>query len=172
MAGGIGGDDGPSLWMAVAVIVCWGAFKSWASEAKKDVSDTLGIGKNTAGPFQDQTSSEIEQIEATVKSWPVTWSALPHPKSYYDSIAAKMWREMTSPVNIDEEQLIAWVKPLSKVELVAVAKCFGVKEATTFFGFTAWTGHIFQAMDVAFDGMFKKNELAQMKKIWSVTKMW
>ena len=57
MARGIGGDDGPTLWMAVAVIVCWGAFKSWFAEAKGDVKDQLGIGKNTAGPFQDQTSS-------------------------------------------------------------------------------------------------------------------
>lgn len=172
MARGIGGDDGPSLWMAIAVLCVWASFKSWAKETTHDVKDTLGIGHNTAGPLQSQTTAEIEAAEKAVKSWTVSWSALPKPKTYYQNIADKLWKEMLSQYNIDEQAMIDACKPLSKGELVAVAKCFGVKEATTIFGLTTWSGHIFQAFDVALEGMFKKNEMAQMKRIWSVTKLW
>jgi hypothetical protein len=171
VARGIGGEDGPSLWMFVAVLCVWPVVKNFMSETKKDVTDTLGIGHNTAGPLQSQTSADIQAAEDTVKSWTVSWSTL-KPKTYYQNIADRLWAEMNSQFNIDEQALIDACKPLSKMELMAVAKCFGVKENTTVFGLTTWSGHIFQAFDIAFDGMFKKNELAQMKKIWSVTKQW
>ena len=149
----------------------WGAFKTWLSETKNSVKSTFGIGKNTAGPMQAQTSADIERAENVVKSIPVSWSSLPKSPAYYQSIADKMWNEMNSSVNIDEAALIAACRPLSTGELLAVAKQFGVKE-NTHLGLATWSGNIFQAMDIAFEGMFKKTELAQMKKIWAPTKMW
>lgn len=171
MAKGILGDDGPTLWTFIAVILMWGAFKTWFSETKNSVTSTLGIGKNTAGPLQSQSSSDIELAENTVKGWYVGWASLKLPKTYYQNLADKLWVEMNSGINIDEALLISMCQPLSKNELMAVAKCFGVKEASMM-GLTTWSGHIFQAFDIAFEGMFKKAELAQMKKIWAVTKLW
>lgn len=173
MARGVGGDDGPSVWMIVAVICVWGVVKAQLKSAKDTVVSGLELGQNSAGPLQSQTSQDIKNSEDTVKSWHVTWSALPKPKTFYDNLANRLWQEMNSRFNIDESAMIAWCQPLTKVELMAVAKSFGVKEATTpFFGLTTWTGHIFQAFDVALDGMFKTKELAAMKKIWAPTKLW
>jgi hypothetical protein len=168
----MGGDDGPTLWMVVAVICVWGVIKAQLKSAKDTVVSGLELGQNSAGPLQAQTSQDIKNAEDAVKSWNVSWSVLPRPKTYYDNIATKLWQEMNSKFNIDEAAMVSWCQPLSKQELMAVAKCFGVKEATTFFGLTTWTGHIFQAFDIALDGMFKTKEMAAMKKIWSVTKLW
>jgi hypothetical protein len=173
MARGIGGDDGPSIWMAVAVICVWGYVKTQVNSAKKTVVAGLELGQNSAGPLQEQTSADIAESESAVKSWHCTWSALPKPKTYYQNIANKLWTEMRSSFNIDEAAMIAMCKPLTTNELMAVAICFGVKEATTpFFGLTTWTGHIFQAFDVALEGYFKSNDRAAMKKIWAPTKLW
>lgn len=171
MAKGILGDDGPSLWMFIAVVLMWGAFKTWFSETKKGVKDTFGIGHNTAGPLQSQSTADIERLENQVKSWHVQWSALTKPKTYYDNIADQLEREMLSPVNIDEEKLIALCRGLNKNELMAVAVCYGVKE-TTFVGLTTSTVHIFGAFDFALSGMFKKAEMAEMKRIWAPTRLW
>jgi hypothetical protein len=171
VAKGILGDDGPSVWTFIAVVLMWGAFKTWFSETSNTVKSTLGIGRNTAGPMQAQTSADIERSENVVKSIPVSWSRLPKSPAYYQSIADKLWKEMNSSINIDEYGLISTCRPLSTIELLAVAKSFGVKE-NSHLGLTVWSGNIFQAMDIAFDGMFKKAELAQMKKIWAPTKMW
>lgn len=173
MAKGILGDDGPTLWTFIAVILMWGAFKTWLSETKKDVKDTLGIGSNTAGPLQSESSADIKKMEDQVKAWHVTYSSLPKPPTYYHNIANKLWAEIDVPkvLNVDEAAAIALLKPLSKNELVAVAKQFGVKEDTSL-GLTTWSGHIFRALDRAFTGMFKANDMAQMKAIWAPTKLW
>lgn len=172
MARGIGGEDGPSLWMFVAVILVWGSIKSWMTETKDTVKDTLGLGQNSGGPFQNQTSEQIKTMDSEVKGWFVQWSALPKPKSHYQTIANALFAEMCSNVNIDEAKIIATCKPLNRNELVAVAKSFGVRDRNYIFGFTAWTGNIFQLFDIAFDGYYKKEELAELKRIWAPTKLW
>lgn len=171
MAKGILGDDGPTLWTFIAVILMWGAFKTWFSETKNSVKDGLGIGHNTAGPLQAETTADIERLENQVKSWHVQYSALRRPRTYYQNIADQLEREMLSTVNIDEAKLIALCRPLNPNELVMVAVSYGVKE-TTLLGLTTSSVHIFGAFDAAFAGMFKKNDLAQMKKIWAPTKLW
>jgi hypothetical protein len=170
VARGIGGDDGPSLWMFVAVVVVWGAFRSWMTETKNDVKGALGIGSNTAGPLQAESSSDIKTMEEQVKSWPVTWSALPRAKTYYQNIADKIFKEICA-VNTDEEMILSLCRPLSKNELMAVAKCFGVRELTVI-GLTTASFHIFGGLERAFDGIFKGNERAEIHKIWAVTKLW
>jgi hypothetical protein len=173
MARGILGDDGPTLWTFIAVILMWGAFKTWFSETKENVKDTLGIGQNTAGPLQAETSADIKTMEGQVKSWHCDYSKLPNGPTYYSNIANKLWSEIDVPklINVDEAAAIALLKPLSKNELMAVAKAFGVREDTSL-GLTTWSGHIFRALDRAFTGMFKAGDMAQMKKIWAPTKLW
>lgn len=171
MARGIGGEDGPTLWMFVAVVLVWGTVSKWLSSAKNTVVEGLEIGKNSAGPLQAETTAEIRTMEDQVASWHCAWSELKKPKTFYQNIADKLWKEIASQFNIDEAAMIAACRGLSKNELMAVAKCFGVREAAVF-GLTTWTGHIFKAFDVALEGMFKKNELAEMHRIWAVTKLW
>lgn len=171
MARGIGGEDGPSIFMFVACVLIWGKVAGWFEKAQNGVISGLELGQNSAGPLQAETTVEISTMEAEVKSWPVAWSQLPKPKTYYQNIANQLWDESKSKLNIDEARMIALCRPLSKNELMAVAKCFGVRESSML-GLTTWTGHIFKAFDLVFDGMFKKDDLAQMKKIWSVTRLW
>lgn len=171
MARGIGGEDGPSLWMFIAVLAVWATVRSALTSAKNSVVDGLGIGQNTAGPLQAETSSEIQTMEDEVKSWPVSWSSLPRPKTYYSNIASKLWNEVKASVNIDEALMVDLCRPLTKNELFAVAKLFGVRESSSL-GFTTWSGHIFKAFDLALAGMFKSSEMAEMKRIWSVTRLW
>lgn len=172
MARGIGGEDGPSVWMFVAVVVVWGAVRQWFTETKKSVVDKFEIGQNSGGPMQDQSSAEIQTMQSEVDSWHVAYSALPKPKTYYHTIVNVLKAEMSSNINIDEARIISLCRPLSRNELMAVAKIFGVWDRNYIFGLTAWTGNIFQAFDIAFKGMYKDDEMAQLKKIWAVTKLW
>lgn len=171
MARGIGGDDGPSVWMFLCCVLVFGWVKTQLKSAKDSVSDVLELGKNSGGPLQTETTKDISTMEDLVASWPVSWSTLPKAKSHYQNIADKLWAETWSKVNIDEQLMIDLCKPLSKNELYAVAKCFGVRDHNNG-PFTVWTGHIFKAFELALDGAFKGNEMAQMKKIWAVTKLW
>ena len=182
MARGILGDDGPSLFMFIAVILIWGTIQRWASNAgdklgaaKDSLADKLEIGKNSASIWQEATTADIAKMESKVKAIAVPYSTLPHPPSYYENIANAMWSEMRSTVNIDEWKLVDLCRDLSKYELMAVAKGFGVKEYSSWktAGLTtAWTGTLFDAMTVAFDGYFKDTERAAMKGVWAKTKMW
>ena len=182
MARGILGDDGPSLFMFIAVILIWGTIQRWVSTAgdnlgaaKDSIADKLEIGRNSAGPFQRQTSADIAKMEDKVKRIAVPYSQLKHEPAHYLRIADAMWKEMESFVNVDEWALIGMVRNLSTNELLAVAKQFGVKErANMLVGglMTTWTGTIFDAMDDAFSGYFKPVERKAMHAVWAKTKMW
>ena len=182
MARGILGDDGPSLFMFIAVILIWGTIQRWASNAgdklgaaKDSLADKLEIGKNSASIWQAQTTAQISQMETMVKSIAVPYSKLPHPPNFYKQTADAMWKEMTSTINIDEWAIVEMVRVFSKDELLAVAKAFGVREVSDWKNLgltTAWTGTIFDAMTIAFDGYFKESERLAMHRIWAKTKMW
>lgn len=168
--------------MFIAVILIWGTIQRWVStagdklgSAKDTLADKLEIGKNSASIWQEQTTAQIAKMEETVKAIPVPYSKLPHSPAFYLQTADAMWREMTSQFNIDEWKIVEMVRVLTKDELLAVAKAFGVREVADWktFGFTtAWTGTIFDAMTVAFDGYFKESERLAMHRIWAKTKMW
>ena len=123
MARGLGGDDGPTLWMFIACILIWGKVKGWFDEASDKLSGNL------ANPFQPETTAQIKAKEKHVKT--VTYRASHFPPGrkldYYQQLAEAQFDEMQSAVNIDEDKLINMLKPLNADELKAVYKCFGVR---------------------------------------------
>lgn len=171
MAKGILGDDGPSVWTFVAVILFWGWLKGQFNSGKKSVVDTLEIGQNSGGPLQPETTAQISAMQAFVNQIPVTPSRLRYKLSYYQSVADTIWDELISPVNIDEPKLFALLGPMSVYELRAVAKSFGIKEPGVL-GLTVRTLTIFKAFEWKLtDGIFG-NDLYTMRKIWGKTGLW
>lgn len=171
MSKGIGGEDGPSVWTFLCVILVWSWVKSSATSAKKSVVDTLEIGKNSAGPFQPETTKDIDKKLAFVDKIPVTATRLKHNMAHYRAIADMCFDELTSWINVDEPRLFAALEHLTVYELRAVAKSFGVRE-TNIIGFTTSSFTIFDLMGHTLkDGRFG-NDLAKMHKIWSKTGLW
>jgi hypothetical protein len=177
MARGLGGDDGPSLWMFVACVLVWGKVAGWFNRTSDKVSSTLELGKNSGGVFQSETTEEIGFYETQVKGWTTAWSTLPQKRKYYQAIAMKIFTHVKDNFgylsNIDEDYLINLCKPLTANELKAVAICFGVKDINNGVGLTSWTGHIIHLWETILeDSVVGGNDLTNMKKIWGKTGLW
>lgn len=171
MARGIGGDDGPSLWMFAACILIYGKLASWGKSAKDELKHVSDEISTTANPIQAQTSDQLAMYKREVDSWAVNWTGLPKPQSHYQNMASKLWAELRKEPNVDEDKIIAMCKPYSAPELKAIAKSFGVKKERTF-GLTVWEGHIFAAFDEVFeDGLFS-TERTDLYLVWSKTGLW
>jgi hypothetical protein len=170
MARGLGGDDGPSIFMAVACVLIWNKISSMMSKTGDEISRVAK--KNYANPIQSESTTEIEQMEAWVKAIPVAWSSLPKPRTVYSAIAQRQWSELTSSFNVNEDKLFGDVEHLNANELRAVAKYFGVKDKTAI-GVAVWTGHIVKAYETYLDNNFLSgDELGRMKKIWAKAGLW
>lgn len=172
MARGIGGDDGPSLFMFGACVLGFIWLRDSFTSAKESVSSTLELGKNSGGILQPETTEDISTLQKSVDAITVRWTKCPHGKAYYLNIAAKCWTELSANYNTDEAKLFAMLSPLSADELRAVAKTFGVRETSVFGLLTLGSYTIFKAFDEALsDGMFG-NDLTKMRKIWAKTGLW
>lgn len=169
MARGIGGDDGPTLWMFIACILIWGKVKGWFDSGLSE------LDKNHANIFQPETTAEIQNKEKIVKEISYRSSALKHKLSFYQQIADAQHKELMSTFNIDEDKLIAMLKPLNVDELKAVAKSFGVRDSASIksLGFATGTGTIFEYYDeLLSDSTLGGDDLTQMRKIWQPTGLW
>lgn len=170
MARGIGGDDGPSVWMFVACILIWYKLAALFKSGKDAVSDELKV--NHASILQHETTSEIARLERKVKAITYRPSKLVHPKVYYTNLANTCWKELSANYYTSERELFNLLTPLNPDELKCVAKEFGVKESTTLMVITSHTMDIFAAFDyVLEDGVLFK-DLTKMHKIWKVTGLW
>jgi hypothetical protein len=166
MARGIGGDDGPSLWMFLACILIWGKIQGWFNAASDKLSGNL------ANPFQSETTEDIKKKEKQVSGVSYKVSNLPNKLAHYQQIAQAQWDEMHSIGNIDEDKLISTLKPLNKDELIAVFKAFGVKENTVL-GVASMTGTIFDFYQKYLtDSTFGGNDLTDMWNVWKKTGLW
>jgi hypothetical protein len=166
VARGIGGEDGPSLWMFICVILVWGAVKKWFSDA----SDKLD--QNYANPFQQETTKQIQAKEKAVKNTTYKASNLRHKLDYYQQVADAQREEFTATFNIDEDKLISMLKDFNKDELLAVYKCFGVQDATIL-GIATATGNIFDFYNhLLTDSTLGGNDLSAMRAIWKKTGLW
>ena len=169
MARGIGGDDGPSLFMMAACVLIWYKLSDMFKAGKDAVEDELNT--NHAGVFQQETSSDIKRMEKTVSGIAYRSSKLTKPKANYTSIADALWVELKAKFNTDEGKMFDLLTPLNADELKCVAKEFGVRE-TNFLGFTTATVTLFNAFDqVLTDGLFSK-DLTSMHSIWKKTGLW
>lgn len=166
---GIGGDDGPTVWMFIACILVWGKVKGWFDAAGSE------LDKNHVNPFQPETNAEVRNKEKLVKEITYRSSNLKHKLTYYQQIADSQYQELMSTFNIDEDKLINMLKPLNVDELKAVAKCFGVRDSASVksLGFATGTGTIFEYYnELLSDSTFGGDDLSQMRKIWSKTGLW
>lgn len=170
MARGIGGDDGPSIWMFAACILIWYKLSDMWKAGKKSVQDELNT--NHASILQPETTAEISRLEKKVAAITYKPSQLTQPKVYYTNVANTCWKELSANYNTDEEKLFDLLEPMNADELKCVAKEFGVKESTTLFVVTSHTVDIFSAFDLVLtDGLFGK-DLTKMHSIWKKTGLW
>ncbi len=148
------------------------------SSAADVVGKKLGVGENTAGIFQKETSEEINVYEHEVKTWHCNWAALgAGGKTKATGIANKIYTHVKNNFgytsNIDEDYLIGLCKPLSANMLAAVAIQFGVKDINNGVGMTSFTGHIFHLFDTILeDNLIGGKDLTSMKQVWSKTGLW
>lgn len=169
MARGIGGDDGPTLWMFIACILIWGKVKGWFDSASDKLSGNL------ANPFQPETTADIKRKEAQVSGVFFRSSKFPPGRtlSFYQDVAAEQFKELTSSFNIDEDRLITMLKGFNVDELKAVYKSFGVKDATVLGVVAGWTADLFGWYEhLLTDSTFGGNDLTTMRKIWQPTGLW
>lgn len=172
MAKGIGGEDGPSIWTFLCVILVWKWFTSEAAKLEKKVEGVLHIGVNDAGPLQKQTTSQIANMEKKVARIPLIPAKLKFDPSHYAEIADMLWSEMNSTFYTDKNRIFEALEPLTVYELNAVAKKFGVRETSVLGLLTMSTYTIFTAFDGTFsDGLVVK-DLTRMKRIWAKTGLW
>lgn len=171
MAKGIGGEDGPSLWMFIAVVLVWGKLSQLATKTKNDTAKFLELGKNSGGPFQPETTAEITVMTKFVARIPVTPSRLKHKLPYYKAIADLVWEELKAQFFTNDTRMFEALEPLTVYELRAVAKEFGVRE-TTLFGMTTETVTIFTGFDKVLKNGMLGNDLTRMHKIWAKTGLW
>lgn len=166
MARGLGGDDGPSVWMFLACILIWGKVQGWFNSVKEDLSGNL------ANPFQAETTADIRKMEKKIKNTPFSSSALRKPRTHYEEIADAQHKEMTSSFNIDEDRLYQMLELLNVDELKAVYVSFGARDSTAL-GITAWTGDIFKwYQHLLTDSTFGGNDLSDMRALWKKTGLW
>lgn len=165
MARGLGGEDGPSLWMFVAVVLVWGKIQGWFGEVKADLSGNL------ANPLQDETTDQIRAKEKRVAATQVRLSTLPKSATYYQDLADDLYSEMQSWFNVDEEKLLDICKPLTKDELLAVYKAFGVKDNKVL-GVAQSTGTLIDFFKKCLSDGLTGNDKTNMKAIWKKTGLW
>lgn len=166
MARGIGGDDGPTLWMFVACILIWGKVQGWFSAA----GDALG--GNLANPLQDETTDQIRAKEKRVKDVKYKPTNLPKVLGFYEQIADDQYSEMLNWFNVDEDKLINQVKSLNKDELTAVYKSFGVRDNKVL-GVAQSTMNLLEFYQkLLTDSTFGGDDLTTMRKIWAKTGLW
>lgn len=167
MARGIGGDDGPTLWMFIACILIWGKIQGWFGSVSSSLSGNL------ANPFQPETTADIKRKEKQVTSITYRSSKLTKPVAYYQDVASAQYNELCSTWNIDEDKLLDMLKGFNVDELKAVAKNFGVKDANVLGLVAGWTGNIFDWYDhLLKDTAIGGNDLTAMRAIWKPTGLW
>lgn len=169
MARGIGGDDGPTLWMFIACILIWGKVKGWFDSGMTE------LDKNHVNPFQPETNAEVRTKEKFVKEITYRSSKLTHKPTYYQQLADAQYKELMSTFNIDETKLINMLKGLNVDELKAVAKAFGARDSVSMksLGFATGTGTIFEYYEeLLTDSTLGGDDLTQMRKIWQPTGLW
>lgn len=174
MARGMGGDDGPSIWMFFACVLVWGKVQGWFNSAKTGVQEVLDT--NYANPVQEETTSDIKLMQDAVKRIAVPWSTLgANAVQRFKGLAMKHRQLMDTQWNMDEDALFAQVENLKPAELKALAKSFDVPDRTNGV-ITIWTGHIFRWYEKALDDVTlypgHVTELARMRKIWSKSGLW
>lgn len=169
MARGIGGDDGPSVFMFAACVLIFFKLSDWAKAGKDAVSAELDT--NHASPFQSQTTSEIKKMEKYVAGITYRSSNLKKPAATYVSIANQCWKELSADWYVSDRKLFDLLDPLNADELKAVAKAFGVKESTAL-GITSGTYTIFTAFDEVLEDGYVFKDLAKMHLIWKKTGLW
>lgn len=173
MARGIGGDDGPSLWMFLACILIWGKIQGWFNSVKKGVEDIADT--NYANPMQEESTSDIKLMKDNVSRIAVPWSRLgKNARSRFNTLAMKHRQLMDTGGNMDEAALYAQVESLTADQLRALAYCFGVQDRTNGL-ISIWTGDIFRWYEKALDDVHwfgSETELDKMRKIWAKTGLW
>lgn len=176
---GIQGDTMTMLAFGAAAVLLWNKVSSAADRAATKVGGVLEIGKNSGGIFQKESTDEINQYEAEVKTWHYNPQGFPKGRTiaYYRTIANKIYVEVKNNLgytsNIDEDYLINLCKPLNANELRALAVCFGVKDFNNAFGMTSFTGHLFHLFDeLLTDSPLGGQDLSKMKTIWAKTGIW
>lgn len=169
MARGIGGDDGPTLWMFVAVILIWTTVRKWFGEVSDKASEV--VNRNYANPIQKETTQEIAEMEKAVKNTFVPWSKL-GPKTYFQRIAMSQRQNLDTGFNVDEDKLFKELEPLSADQLRAVYHCFGVKDRTNGL-ITLYTGDLFDWYEKELDSWgMKPTEMERMRAIWAKARIW
>jgi len=174
MARGIGGDDGPSLWMFLACILIWGKIQGWFTSAKQSVNDVLDT--NYSNPVQNETTADIKLMKDAAARIAVSWSKLGNnARTKFKALAMKHRQTMDTGGNMDEAALFAQVEHLSADQLRALAHCFGVQDRTNGV-MSIWTGDIFYWYEKGLDDVqwypSYQTELARMRKIWAKTGLW
>lgn len=154
--------------MFVACILIYQMVKGWWNKAEDKLNGNL------ANPFQTETTEQIRKKEAAVKATTYRSSNLRHKNiDYYQQLADSQFEEMTSSYNIDEDKLIAQLKPLNTDELRAVYKCFGVKDANVLGTVAAWTQDIFGWYNhLLSDTVLGGKDLTAMRAVWAKTGLW
>lgn len=172
MARGIGGDDGPSIFMFGACVLGFIWVRDNLKSAGDSVSKKLELGQNSGGILQDETTRDIARMEKSAATIPVRWTNCKRPRAFYQSVADDIWTECKANYYVDTDKMFELVEPLNADELKAVAKYFGVRE-TTFLGvLTLGSYDIVKAMKAALsDGFLAQNE-TRMRQIWSKTGLW
>lgn len=168
MARGLGGDDGPTVWMFIACILVWGKIQGWFNSVSDSVSGNL------ANPIQTETTAQIKAKEKGVKEIAYRSSQFQngHKLAFYQNIADRQYSEMENWLNVDEDVLLDSLRGLNTDELKAVAKCFGVRDNAVL-GVAQSTGTLFDFYDkILSDSTFGGNDLSNMKKIWAKTGLW
>lgn len=171
MARGLGGDDGPSVWMFAACILIWMKVKGWFD------SGAAEFDKNHANIFQAETTAEIQRKTSAAKAVAFRSSRFPPGRklSYYSKLADDQYKELSSNLNIDEDKLINALRVLNADELKAVFVSFGVRDLSNLnsLGLAMTTGNIFDFYDrLLSDSWAGGNDYSNMKSIWAKTGLW
>lgn len=174
MARGLGGDDGPTLFMFLACILIWGWIQQKAKAVKDSVNEVLDT--NYANPIQKETTDDIKMMKAAVAAIPVPWSKLGKgAKNKFKQLAMKHRQTMDTQWNMDEAALFSQVENLSADQLKALAYCFDVQDRTNGV-MSIWSGDIFLWYERALDDVSlpfqDETELARMRRIWAKTGLW
>jgi hypothetical protein len=174
MARGFQGDTLSTVLMIGAGVLVWQKM----SKTVDKVGERLGVGVNSAGVFQSETTDEINAYQKEVDAWSCNWAALgPNGKSKAKTLANKIFVALRDGFgaleNVDEDKLFALLRPLSANELRAVAISFGVPDKNNLLGLTLFTGHIFRWFEeVLHDNYLQGHDLTEMRKIWAKTGLW
>ena len=172
MARGIGGDDGPTLFMAGACILGFIWIRDSLGKAGDTLSDKLEIGKNSGGILQAETTRDIARMEKQASGLVIRWSNCKKGRGYYASVADDIWDECKANYSTDEAKMFDLLSPLNVDELKAVAQSFGVRETTLLGVLTLGSYDIIKALKAALSDGFIFDDETKMRKIWAKTGLW